>query len=232
MEQAPLGGIEVVEQLHELRVGEAQIAEPLADMGPVLLFDMGVVVLSIGSGSSELDGVASVLEVPDQVPLEELAPVVAVEAEDAKGERGFDGDDLLQNPGLSLAPDRPLLGPSGGEVGEIEAEDELPGHGVAAMRHGIGFQESGAGLIPLVGFDGDVVLKECAGLGGGEASALNAQARLSKQAVNRGGRDLPQSLLDPGGEDVEGVLIRRNPVSEDRFEALGTGVVSRLPDTA
>ena len=31
------------------------VAEPLADMGPVFLFDMGIVVFVIGTGAGELN---------------------------------------------------------------------------------------------------------------------------------------------------------------------------------
>ncbi len=195
VEEPPLGGVELVEELDQPRIFEALIAQPLADMSPVFLFDMSVVVLLVRPRAGELDRGAAILEVADEVPLKELGAVIAVEAENGKGQRGFDGNDLFQYAPRTFAPDGALFSPSGGEVGEVEAEDELTGHGVAAMRHGIGLQEAGTGLVPLVGFDRDVALKECAGLGGREASALNAQALLSKQAVNRGGRDFRQACL-------------------------------------
>jgi hypothetical protein len=40
------------------------IADPLSDMGPVFLFDMGIIVFMIGSASGKLDGAFSEREVP------------------------------------------------------------------------------------------------------------------------------------------------------------------------
>ena len=38
------------------------------------------------------------------------------------------------------------------------------------MGDGVGFEEAGAGFIPLVGLDGDLVAQEGSGFGGGPAS--------------------------------------------------------------
>ena len=42
MKESPLLGIEVIEEGDHPGVIESFIAEPLTDMGPVFLFDMGV----------------------------------------------------------------------------------------------------------------------------------------------------------------------------------------------
>ena len=74
----PNACVELIEPVHQGRIVEAQIAEPLTYVGPVLLFDMGVVVLFVGTGSGELDRMRSILEVSNQVPLEELGSVIAM----------------------------------------------------------------------------------------------------------------------------------------------------------
>ena len=193
---------------------------------------MRVVVLFVGSGSGELDRSRSLLEVSDQVPLEELGAVITIEAKDGKGQRGFDGDQLFQDATLAFAPDRALFSPAGGDIGNVEGEDERPGHGVIAVSHGIGLKEPGPRLIPLVGFDGDVVLEERARLGGGEAFALNAKSFLGEEAVNGRGGDVRQGLSDAGRQNAEGLLIRLDPAVQDGPEALGTGIVGGLPDAA
>ena len=40
------------------------------------------------------------------------------------------------------------------------------------MGDGVGFEEAGAGLVPLVGLDGDVISEQSTGFGGGTASFL------------------------------------------------------------
>ena len=87
----------LVEEVDDPWIFEALVAQPLADMGPVLLFDMSIVVLLVGSRAGELDRRRSILKVPDQMPLEELGSVIAIEAKDCKGQRSLDGDDLLKD---------------------------------------------------------------------------------------------------------------------------------------
>ena len=59
MKEPPLFGIEVVEERDDSGVIEALIAEPLADVGPVLLFDMGVIIFVISAATGKMDGTLS-----------------------------------------------------------------------------------------------------------------------------------------------------------------------------
>ena len=231
VEESPFGGVEVIDEFNESKIFESQIAEPLANVGPVLLFDMGVVIFFVGSGSSKLDGLRSILEVSDEMPLEELGTVVAVKAEDIKGQRSLDGNNLLQDATLSFTPDSALLSPSGGDISDIETEDKLSRHRVATVSDGIGLQEARSCLIPLIGFDRDMLLEQLTWLGGGESLALNTQSLLDKQPIDGARGYFSQSLLDPSREDSEGLLIRLDPVLQDSFEALRAGIVCALPDT-
>jgi hypothetical protein len=72
--------IEFVEQGDDLRVIESLVAEPLADVGPVFLFDVGVIILVIGTASGELDGLFSLGKMFEEVVIEEFGSVVTVEA--------------------------------------------------------------------------------------------------------------------------------------------------------
>ena len=224
-EEPPLGGIEVVEELNDCGVIEALIADPLADMGVVFLFDMSVVVLLVRSGAGELDRHGTVLEVFDQMPVKELFSVVAVEAKDVEGQGGFNGYDLRKDPGLALTPDRSLLCPAGCDINDIEAEGEHPGHGVVAVSNGIGFQKSGSCRIPLAGFNGDVALKQRAGLGCGESFTLNPEAFFDQEPVDAAGRYASQRCFDPRLQNTEALLVGSNPARQDSLEALGAGVV-------
>ena len=51
-------------------------------MGPVFLFDMGVIVFVVGSASGELDGLFSFGKVSLEVIIEELPAIVSIEPED------------------------------------------------------------------------------------------------------------------------------------------------------
>ena len=79
------------------------VAEPLADMGPVFLFDMGVVFFVVGAGAGKLDGNFSLGEVAVEVAVKEFGAVIAVEAEERERERGFDILDLLEDAGFPSA---------------------------------------------------------------------------------------------------------------------------------
>ena len=71
------------------------VAEPLADVGPVFLFDVSVVLFVVGAAAGEVDGFFSLGEVAVEVVVEEFGSVVAVENEEGKGKRGFDIMDLF-----------------------------------------------------------------------------------------------------------------------------------------
>ena len=126
-------------------------------MCPVFLFDMGVVIFVIGPASGELDGVFSVGKVSQEVLVEELSSVVAIEAEDGEREGFFDAFDLLEDLSFSLSPDGPLFGPAGGDIDEVQSIDVHSGGGITTMSNRISFKKAGARFIPLVGFDRDLL---------------------------------------------------------------------------
>ena len=57
--ESPLFGIEVVKKRDDFGIIEALISEPLADVCPVLLFDMGVIIFVIGTAAGKVDGMLS-----------------------------------------------------------------------------------------------------------------------------------------------------------------------------
>lgn len=67
--EVPLGGVEVVEFLGEEWFFESLVTEELPDMGPVFVFDVGIVVFVIGSGSGEGHRLFSFGQVSHQVPI-------------------------------------------------------------------------------------------------------------------------------------------------------------------
>jgi len=141
---------------------QAVVSDPLPYVRPVLLFDMGVVIFVAGSASCELDGLFSFGKVSQEVIVEELASVIAIEAEYWKREGFFDAFDLFQDPCFTFAPYGTLFGPSGGDIDEIDGIGIHSGGGISAMSDRIGFEKTRAGFVPLVGFDWDVLSEQSA----------------------------------------------------------------------
>ena len=133
------------------------VPEPLADVGPVFLFDVGVVLFVVGAGAGELDGFFSLGEVAVEVVVEEFGAVIAVEAEEGEGQGFFDIFDLFQDSGFSFTPGGALFGPAGSDIDAVDGVGKHAGEGFSAVGDGVGFEKAGEGFIPLVGFNGDLV---------------------------------------------------------------------------
>jgi len=156
MKEPPLFGIEVIEEGDDPGIIEALIAEPLADVCPVLLFDMGVIIFVVSTATGKIDGTFSSAKMSEEVIIEELATVVAIEAEQGEGQSLFDLFDLFEGTRFSFAPDSSLFGPAGGNIDAINGIGEHPVEGVAAMGDGVGFEKAWSGLVPLIGIDRDL----------------------------------------------------------------------------
>ena len=189
MEQAPLVSVQLVEQFHDAGLIEPLVADPLAHMSPVFLFDVGVVVFAVGAAAGEVYGVGAVYEVAQQVVVEELGAVVGIETKQGEWQGLFDIFDLFQDVTFSFTPDGPLFGPTGGDINTVKGISEHAGEGLSAMGDGIGFEEAGTGLVPLVGLDGDVISQERAGFSGGTASFLILDTDGTQEAIDRCCRD-------------------------------------------
>jgi hypothetical protein len=158
-------------------------------VGPVFLFDVGIIVFVVSSASGELEGLFSLGKVSKEVVIEKLGSVVTIEAEQGEGQGSFDIFDLFQDVGFSFTPDGTLFGPSGGDVDAVKRIGERAREGFSAMGDGIGFEEAGAGLVPLVGLDGDVFSEERSGFRGGSASFLILDTDGAQESIEGGCRD-------------------------------------------
>jgi hypothetical protein len=153
-------------------------------VGPVFLFDVGVIVFVVSSTSGELDGLFSLGKVSEEVVVEELGAVVRIEAKQGEGQGSFDIFDLFQDVSFSFPPDGPLFGPAGGDIDAVQGIDEGASEGFSAMGDGIGFEEAGAGLVPLVGLDGDVFSEERSWFGGATASFLILETDGTEESID------------------------------------------------
>jgi hypothetical protein len=70
---------------------------PLSDMGPVFLFDVGMIVFMISPASGYLNGLFSFSKMPKEMIVKELGPVIGIEAEQRKREEILDIFYLLQD---------------------------------------------------------------------------------------------------------------------------------------
>jgi hypothetical protein len=62
------------------------------------------------------------------------------------------------------------------------------------MGDGVGFEETGARFIPLVGFDGDMFSDQGSRFGSRSASFFVFDPSREKEAVDGGGRDVEEGL--------------------------------------
>ena len=93
---------------------------------------------------------------------------------------------------ITQDPNKPFEhpGPAGGDIDAVKGIGEHAREGLSAMGDGIGFEEAGAGLVPLVGLERDVFSKEGSWLGCGSASFLILDSGGAKQAIHGRCRDM------------------------------------------
>ncbi len=130
--QPELVAVQIVDRGDGLGRIIAVPAQELADVSPVFLLDVGVVVLLVRPAAGELDGVD--LAIVPQVMIDELAAIIGVHAAQGEGQRT---PELLKggtHEALALAEDGVGLDPAGVDIGEVEGLGELAGSGVAGVE--------------------------------------------------------------------------------------------------
>ena len=141
--------VQVIEERDDLGVIQSFVSEPLTDVGPVFLFDVGVVFAVVGAAAGELDGLFFLGEVAVEVVVEEFASVVGVEAEEGERERLFDVVDLFEDGGFAFAPDGSLFGPGGGDIDGIEGYKRTCRRGIGRSGRWCRLRESRGGIHPI-----------------------------------------------------------------------------------
>ena len=183
MQEAP-GAVELVDEGHQLGSLQPLVAQQLAHVRPVLLLAMGVVVFAVGAAAGEGHLRASPGEVFVQGPVEELAAVVAVEADHAEGHGSFECPDLGEDSVAGLVPEGAVLGPPAAELCKREGIDVIPGGGVVTMGDRVHLDVAQLRRVGRAGTGGDVLAQERAGPGGGEAFLGLADAYRTEEAVD------------------------------------------------
>ena len=142
MIEPPLLAIEVIHEPNQDAFVYSMVSKPLSDVGPVLLLDMGVIVLVIGPASGKLHGLISLVKVLHQMPIQEFRAVIAVKPKQRERQSVFDLLDLREDLCFAFAPDRSLFCPAGGNIDGVDGVDEMAEESLPAMGDGIGLQES------------------------------------------------------------------------------------------
>jgi len=160
--QAQFMAIEVIHGFHRLRGVVAIPAHQLANMRPVLLLDVGVVVLLVGAAVAELHLVVSAPTA--DVPVDKFRAIVGIDPPQREGQRRLDLLQSVQHRLAALAQYGSRLGPARVHIGQVERVGELPAGGVSRMRNQIHLRETRQLLLPVVGAEGDQVFEQRARL--------------------------------------------------------------------
>ena len=138
-------GLKEILEEPEIRVEQGQgrqglwwvIALPphqLADMGPILLLNMRIVVLFVWPGARELDGVAAgALTTRHQMGIDERTPIVGVESSQRKRQAPFDQGQCLEKAVRAFAPHGLTLHPRGVNIHTVQGVQKLAAGGSPGM---------------------------------------------------------------------------------------------------
>ncbi len=127
--------------------------------------------------------------------------------------------DLFEDVRFAFSPDRSLFRPAGGNVNAVDGIGEHTREGLAAVGDGVGFEETGARFVPLVGFDGDMFSDQGSRFGSGSTSFFIFDPSRKEEAVDGGGRDPEESLRNLWRERSKGLGITGEPEGENDLEA-------------
>lgn len=107
------------------------------------------------------------------------------EPEDGKWQRFFHFLDPLLDALLSFVPDRSCLRLLRVHVGQRDRPAEVPSHRFSAVRDRVRLQPAGAGDVPMLGADWDLLAQKCARPRPASPPTSEAHAIRSKQPFHR-----------------------------------------------
>ena len=138
------------------------IPHQFADMRPVLLLDVRVVVLLVRSPARELDLVGPAVLM--QVRVDEFRAVVGVDATERERQGRAPLGEAFLHAHLAFPQDGAVFDPRGVDVSQIQRMEEVPVGAVARVAHQVHLGEAGLGDVPVIGLDRNVVLQQRPGL--------------------------------------------------------------------
>ncbi len=110
--------IEGVELFGLLGIFQPSVPDEFAHVRPVFLFRSAVVVFAVGSRTGECGDFASDGKIVREVPVDKLAPVVRIKPTDGERQHFFYFLDPRLDAILTLVPERSILRPLRGDVGQ------------------------------------------------------------------------------------------------------------------
>jgi hypothetical protein len=137
----PLEFVESIHERHDFRIFQPIIPQPLANMGPVLVLHVGIVIFLILPAPCELDRLLPVLgEI--EMRVQEFSHVVRIESQERKRQAPYNVLDLIDDRLRAFPPDISLFGPTGGGIHVVDGRSIKTLCRSSAMRFGVGFQEA------------------------------------------------------------------------------------------
>ncbi len=222
--------MQLIDGVNQAGIFKPPVAEQLADVGPVLLLDMPVVIFLVGSGAGEGHGLFAVVpQVTDQVPVQELRTIIAVEAPERERKTRFYIPRGLHDGSFPFVPYGSHAGPARIDVRKGYTPDEVSGQRAAAMCHGVGLQPAGTGNIIVVGAYGDLIFKQPSRLGPTTPPPVILRFARGQKAVDLSRADRQQLPHEVPIQLPVALLIGGKPQGQQGFEAFPTGLLGLLP---
>ncbi len=216
-----------VDQWHDFRIVVTLVSEVLSHMRPVALLDMGVVVLLVGPGTGEEDGLGALARPGHDVMVDELPAVVAVHAQQLEGQVRFHVLQLPQRAMLAAVFQRALLGPVGADVHRVEHPQMEVIERAAAQGHRVHLHPARTFLGPFAA-NGNALAKQVAGSRAPAPQQRHTQR--CQQPIQRARADRQQALPHISVQPTMIRLVRWQPFWQQRDKPTATGLKRREPD--
>lgn len=223
--------IEPAEKVELLGSVIAVVAGQVADDGVVFLFDVAVIVFAVGTTAGEGD--VFMLAVLPEVFVNELAAIVAVNAQEGKREVGAACGDGLKHvaPGLVFRDSR--FGPGGGDIGKGQGEGEDAVGTSAVMTDKISLAEARADIVPVGKCpDRDVMLQQRSRMGERASFESTLALGLGQDPIDRGCAGRNELLPDGRLRDTQSSLSlqERDDLADERHQTLAAKPVREGPE--
>src|SRR6516164_430194 len=189
---APLLCVKIIEQLGYGPAFQPPVADQLAHVSPIFLLHTRVVVLAISARASEAHRGEPFVEVIKQMPVEELAAIIGVEAQYGEGQRGFHLCDACEHFILASIPNRAALGPLAMHSSGGDGPAKPSRHRLAAVGHAVGLDVARGAHIPMFGANRNLTAQQCAGRRPAAAAASQTRPAWSQEPIDCGRADRQQ----------------------------------------